>query len=248
MISGGGSDSKSTTKPWEGQEDYLRNLYSRAESLHGGGGYDFYPGSRVSGFDPASNRAFGMVENRATQGSSLNRAAQGHAEDTLGGKYLDVDSNPYLQRTGEAGARNLRRQYYGAVNSLGSRMEGAGRTMGGAQAVGQSVAQENFATGLGDMYASLYGKAYGDERNRMMGAAGQAPQLSELDYRDADAMRNVGLQREGKSQDFLNDLIERFNWNQRGGEKERIGDFQGFLGSPVMQQDAKASSFNFGVL
>ena len=242
MISGGGSKSK--TQPWQGQQQHLRDLYSRAEGQYGGDQYQYGP-ERVASFDPASNRAFQMAELRANEGSSLNRAAQGQTEATARGDFLDPESNPWLERTGEVGARALRRQYLGAVQGLGSRMEASGRTGGGAHATGANIVDENLATGLGDYYSKLYGGAYDQERNRMMGASGMAPQLSELDYRDATAMRNVGQQREGRQQSVLDDLVKRFDFNQYEPSK-RLGEFQQFLGGPVMESDA--SSFNFGIL
>lgn len=242
MISGGSSDSK--TQPWEGQADFLRSLYNRAESQWGGTPYEYGP-DRVAEFDPASNRAFNMVEQRATQGSSLNRAAQGHAEDTIRGDYLDPDSNPWLERTGEVGARALRRNYLSTVQGLGSRMEASGRTGSGAHATGSNINDENLATGLGDFYSKLYGGAYDQERNRQMGATGMAGQLSELDYRDATALRNVGMQREGRQQSVLDELVARFNFNQYEPQK-RLQEFAGNIGSPVMESEA--SSMNFGIL
>ncbi len=246
MISGGGGSSSSSTKPWEGQQQYLRDLYSRAEGLFGGSPYQYAGGQTVAGFDPASQRAFHNVEQRATMGSPLNQAAQGHAQSTIEGQYLDPDSNPWLARTGETAARGMTRNYYGAVNALGSQMEASGRTGSGAHATGANVNDENFATGLGDMYANLYGGAYDQERGRMMGATQMAPALAETDYRDQTALRNVGQQREQQSQRTLDDLLARFNFQQYE-PSQRLAEFAGFLGNPVMQSNSKSFNMNLGI-
>ena len=232
---GSGSTSSSSTKPWKGQQQYLKSLYSRADELYGQDNYQYGP-NRVTGFDPASERSFEMAEQRS-QGTGLERAAQGEVQSTLEGKYLNPESNPGLQSY----VRGAKRNYYGAVNSLGSRFEGSGRSGSGAQGSQSNVTEENFARGMGNVYGGLYEQ----ERGRMMGAASMAPQLGEMDWRNISGLRNVGMQREEQSQRELDDLVARFQQEQYGNQ-EKLSEFQSMLGAPVMQ--SKSGSFAMSLI
>lgn len=227
------STSATSTAPWADQAGHLRQLFARAEQLYGQGPYQNYPGQSVATFDPATQRALGMVERRAEMGDPTVRAAAGEVGRTLGGKYLNPASNPWLARYADIGQRNISRGYYDTVNALGSRLEAAGRTGSGVHANLQGRADEALATGLGDFNAQLYGGAYDAERGRMANAVGAALPLSEAAYRDANAMRAVGGQREAQTQREIDDLIMRFQQTQRGGA-EKLGELAQFLGAPIM--------------
>jgi hypothetical protein len=247
MASGGSQRSSTTSTPWGGQSPYLSQLYERANSLFQQGPYEYYPGQTVEGFDPATQNAFGIVEQRARQGDQTFNAARGETERTLGGQYLSPDSNPHLQGIYDRGARDITRDYYGAVGSLGSRMEAAGRSGSGAHALGMSDAEENLARGLGQFRDQLYGGAYESERGRMGQAVDRAGQFAEEGYRDASALRGVGQQREHREQRVIQDLIARFEQAQRGGA-ERLGEFASFIGGPVMEQRGSSRGYNFSIM
>lgn len=234
------SRSSSRTAPWEGQEAGLRDMFARAQGILGGE-REFYPGSTVEPFDRASRLGMKRAEDRATAGSPLNTAAQTYALDSIEGRHSDPERNPQLARTGEIAARDLRRQYYGGINALGSRMEASGRTGGGGHAAGANRLDENFATGLGDMYARLYGGAYERGEDRRLASVGMASDLADTNYRDAAALRDVGAQREGRGQSVLDSMIARFNYEQ--DEPSRgLREYAGFLGDPIMASDARSRS------
>ena len=97
MSSGGKSESKQWSEPWKAQQGSLKNLYARAEGLFNQGPYQYYPGQTVEGFDPSSENAFRMVEQRAANGDPTLNAARGETERTIRGDYLSPDSNPHLK-------------------------------------------------------------------------------------------------------------------------------------------------------
>lgn len=245
MASGGSSRQSSSSTPWAGQAAFLKDLYGNA-SAASGGQYHYGP-SQVADFAGESQAAFRGVTDRAIGGSSLNRAAQGHSEDTLRGDYLNPESNPFLQRYADVGERNIRRGFYDSIKGLGSSFEGAGRTGGGNMDAGIGVARENLATGLGDFNAQLYGGAYEGERGRMMQAGEGAGALSELDYRDLNALREVGAQREGKDTERLQELYARFQQEQRG-RNEKLADYAGLLGPTDMETESRGKSMNFSAI
>jgi len=176
-------------------------------------------------------------------------AAEGQLGATMRGDYLDPSTNPYLAQVGATAARGITDQYRGAVNALGSRMESSGRSGGGAHQRGLGRAEEGLATGLGDMYGRLYGGAYESERGRQAAAPGAAAGLastrSDLDYRDLSAARSVGQQREAKSQQMIDNLVDRFRFKQDAGNQQ-LRRFAELLGAPIMESEAESESMNFG--
>jgi hypothetical protein len=94
------------------------------------------------------------------------QAANGYAQDVLGGKYLD--SNPYMDSMVHQGEQD-------AANQVNSSFSMAGRTGGGAnqQALARGVMQ------AGD--ALRYGN-YAQERQNQTAAAGLVPQLTQAQY------------------------------------------------------------------
>jgi hypothetical protein len=246
MASGGSSKqkSKSATTVWEPQQQHLKDIYGRAEGLYQQGPYEYGPG-RVAGFDPASEESFRQAVQR---GSALSGTASEQAQATMRGDYLSPESNPWLQRSSDVGARKLSRNYYTTIGALGSRLEAAGRTGSGAHAYGTQIAGENLTTGLGDFEARLYGGAYEGERGRQMQAMGLTPGINEAGWRDISALRSVGAQREEQAQRELDDLVQRFQFQQYG-PAQKLEEFSTMIGAPIMTQKQKGSgkSMNFGV-
>jgi hypothetical protein len=246
MASASKSKEKSKSTVWTGQEESLKTLYGRADDLYKQGPYE-YGEDRVEGFDPAQEEALGLAEARGRGGSDLTRAAQGEAQRTLEGEYLDPEKNQFLQRYSDIGARNMRRDYYGTINSLGSRLESAGRTGSGAHATGTQVAGENLATGMGDFQAKLYGGAYEGERGRMMGAMEQSNYLANQDYRDYNALMSAGQQRQQQRQSERDDMVERFKHDQYA-MAEKLAEFSSMIGDPVSTSTAKGKASSWGAL
>jgi hypothetical protein len=232
---GSGGTSSSSSKPWKGQAKYLKQMYGRAGELYDQGPYEYGPG-RVAGFDPSSQQAFGMAEQRA-QGTSLGRAGREQLESTIQGDYLDVEKQPWLQDY----ARGVQRNYYGAVNQLGSRMEAAGRSGSGAQGRGAAVAEENLSRGL----STLYGGAYESERGRQMQATGMMGDVQRQDYQNISALRNVGMQREQQRQREIDDMVQRFQFTQQANA-QKLAEFGQMIGAPVME--SKSKSFQMSLI
>ncbi len=249
-MTGGSSSQSSRSAPWESQAPYLRQLFERANEQYGQGPYSNFGGPEVAGFSGESESAFARTMERSDQGAPLMDAAEGQIGATLRGDYLDPSTNPYLKKVGATAARGITDQYRGAVNALGSRMESSGRSGGGAHQRGLGRAEEGLATGLGDMYGRLYGGAYESERGRQAAAPGAAAGLStarsDLDYRNLSAARSVGQQREAKSQEMIDSLVERFRFKQDAGNQS-LRRFAELLGGPIMEQESQSDQINWGV-
>lgn len=250
MASGGTSTSQQKSEPWKGQQRFLKDIYRQGQDLYRQGLYQYGP-DRVAGFDEASQFGQGMAQQRAMAGSPELAAAKQEFQRTMGGEYLSPESNPWLSGMYDAASRGMTRNFNQSVMpTLNSRFA-MGRTQ---QDAGQNAqtgaigrAQGQLATGLGDMASNLYGGAYGAERGRMMQASQMAPALAQSDYADSSMLRGIGQERQAQSQRFLDDIVERFNF-QQFAPAQKLAEYSGFIGQPVQSSQGRSSSMNFSGL
>ncbi len=178
-------------------------------------GQQFYGGQTYANFDPSSQEAFRMIEQRARGGSDLLRGAQGMVGDTASGKYLS-DGNPF-------GSAMAQRTTADVMPGLNATFAKAGRT-------GSDAHQYTLSRGLADAMAPANMQMYENERGRMMQAAGMAPQLAQADYMDAQMLRGVGSEREAQAQKGINEQMQRFGFNQ-DRDARALQEYLGFAGS-----------------
>jgi len=250
MGSGGSSKSTQTSKPWEAQQPYLKDIYARAQGLLQGSPYQYGPG-RVAGFDPSQSAGQYLQEQRAMRGSPLMAGAQDQMRSTLAGDYLSPESNPWLAGMYDAGARGMTRNFQQSVMptlntrfAMGRTQQDAGQN---AQTAAMGRAQGELATGLGDLAQNLYGGAYGAERGRQIQTAQMAPSFAQADYLDSQMLQGVGQARQDQAQKVLSDLVERFNFAQYQ-PAQRLAEYSGFIGQPVQTSSGKSSSMNMSLL
>ena len=229
MSFGGGSEREavSTQEPWSGQKPYLENIFGRAESLYQGAPMSYFPGQTYAGFDPATQQALGMAEQRALAGSPLQQAGTEAMRATAAGEMLNA--NPYLDAMYDRAARGVTRQFReGVAPGLAARMSASGRTGSNAARTAMDQAQDTFGRTLSELGTDIYGRAYADERGRQMQAAALAPGMAAADYQDAQQLANVGAAREGLAQAGIDEDIARFNFQQME-PWDRLGRLSSFV-------------------
>jgi hypothetical protein len=170
----GGSDS-STSGPPEWAVPYFQNFLNKGVEVSGLP-YQPYTGQRVAELNPYQLGGLNATANRALQGSPVNNAASGELTKTLSGGYLG--SNPHLDSM---------------VNrAQGDVMRGFAPIEARSGSFGNSGIQESMGRTLGDVSSQIRGADYANERNRMVGAIGMAPQIANQDYVDANALSMAG--------------------------------------------------------
>jgi hypothetical protein len=194
----GGGSSQTVTQnadPWGPQQQYLKNLFGRAESLYSQGGLApaYYPGETLAAQDPWTAQALQMQADRALAGSDVTRAAQNQLIQTLDGEV-----NPYLDDM-------VQRATGQALSSVNSNFAQAGRYGSGAHEAAAGDTAANIAT-------QMYGQAYDKDRQRQIQAMMFAPSLAAADYQDIAALSEAGVGRENYAQDIINAAIDRYNY------------------------------------
>lgn len=147
---------------------YLNDYLSNTSSLYSGGAPQISPYEQA-GYDMLSKVANGP--------SPINPAIAAN-DATLSGKYLDPSTNPYLLDIAKRAAGM-------AGSQANSTFSGAGRT-------GSGLAGYYAGQGAAQAAENLFYQNYGDERNRMLEAAGQAPSLTAGQYVAPQAVISAG--------------------------------------------------------
>ena len=245
-LGGGGGSQKSTSAPWHGQAGYLSDLYARAQNQYLNDPREFYPDKTYTPYSQEREQALSMQTQRGQYGSPEINAARGNMVDTLGGKYLDPSSNPWLQKTYDAAARPMISSFKRSVLP-GTSLSQYGRGGSGAEASRQGDAYENIlGRGLRDLGTDIYGGNYNRERGNQMQAMGMAPGMQQAGYRDIGALTDVGRQREDFMQRQLKDLMDRFYFGQ-DEPRERLAEYSGLIGQPIGTSRSTGSNWNASI-
>ena len=216
---GGGSTTSTVTQnadPWSGIQPYLQQAAGDIGNLYNNGqlNYQYYPNSTIAPQSGVTQQALQAQIDRAQSGSDLTRKAQGYTQGLLNGDYLNPNSNPYLKSYADQALDGVQ----GRVNSSFAQ---GGRSGGG-------INQQILSSELGKTANNIYGQAYDQERNRQQQGLLFAPTLANQDYYDIGQLASAGNTMDQRSQDLLNEDINRFNFNQQA-PTNGIQNFVGLL-------------------
>lgn len=234
--SGGGSQTQRVEPP-KYLQPYLQGTMSDALSQYRQGGQQYYPGNTVVPFSPQTEQAMQMTEQRALNGSPLNRAASQYSEDVLSGKYLN--GNPYLDATFNRAADQVQ-------NRIQSGFAGSGRNIEAGRPL---AAQE-----MNDLATGIYGGAYGDERRMQQALVPFAGSVAANDYADYDRLMGVGSQVEDLTGRLMEDQAARwdFEQNREGMNPDqylaRLGQYPGEQRSTPVYHNRMAGLLGGGTL
>lgn len=202
---GGGSKTQTTTsEPWSGQQPYLRDLFLRAQE-QSQTPIQYYQGRSVAPLSQSQQQAISFAQNRPSFSSShLMGSANSLLGDTMSGKYLNPESNPYLGHFVNKAFEQTLPQYDTSATQAGRYGSDAWANMKGRA--------------MGDITSNIYGGAYDAERNRQMQAAGLMPQFGQLSLNEGQQMFDMlqkagGLER-GYEQDTIDAAMKKWQFEQ----------------------------------
>lgn len=237
MPGGGAKPQEQSTQsePWGPAQKYLDRGLKRAEALYKGPtGREYYPGQTYVGPSDVTQEAQRAILERARNPAAYEQAFQGNLTDTLSGKYLSPESNPWLKGTFDKASNDVQAR-------LGSTFNAAGGFGGGLH-------QQGMQEGLQGLATDIYGGNYQAERDRMMQAGGQVPAAAGLDWQRLAAMQGVGAQQEAYAMQPIQEAINRYNFAQQA-PWQRLQQYQGMIlptagmgGSQTMQQGGGGGS------
>ena len=157
--------------------------FGMGEGRQGGGSST--PQSYLADQSPYTIQSQNMAVNMANDPNSVIGQSQSLLGNTIAGKYLTPDSNPYLQAS--------------VQDALGLAGSAFAKQYGGAagQNLGNSGYQEALARGLGATATNAYSNAYSQERQNQLNAMQLAPSLGTANIQ---LLSSVGAQQEARKQ------------------------------------------------
>lgn len=208
------SSGTSDYDPWDVAIPYLTDYLGTSKDL-------YTDPSKM--FSPEELQGYDLLKNTVNAGATAVDPAIAANNKTLSGYYLDPKTNPYIadiasRMAGEAGAVS------------NASFSGSGRT-------GSGLAGYYAGKGAADAAGDVYYQNYGDERSRMMQAAGMAPQLEAGRYLGPQALISAGQQISARPYDvnaqyggILGSIAGLGQQGKTTGEQTNYGYQQGLLG------------------
>jgi len=199
-MSGGGGGNSTTIQEIPAELKPLASRYTTEATKLFDTPYQGYTGTRYAGMNPLQTSALSSVADRATGGDAVMNAGYGNVLDTLSGKFLTPDSNPYLKQNVDTAMNQ-------AMGSLNSQFNRPG-------AFGSTAHQGVAAKELGNIAAQMYGQNYASERANQMNALSMAPTYGNAAYSDAAQLLNAGQVFQDEQQKGLDWQLQQFQEKQ----------------------------------
>lgn len=167
-------------------QPYYQNYLASAQNL-----------ASNTGFNDTQNQAFDRINTLANNQGGINGAANTLATDTMNGKYLNPESNPYLAATGADMGKQMADAYArGTSAQTMGQFQNAGAFGGSAMQETQKANDQAFGNSLGTAMNNLYGGNYASERSNQLGMAGNTPALNANQYYGTQQQLAAGTQQQ----------------------------------------------------
>lgn len=216
---GGGAETQTTEQaPWSGSERYVREFLGRSREFLDQP-TQLYAGDMTAG--PGQLSGAGIEKARGMIGLDSGAQLRAFAGEAMGG----FASNPMLDQTFDAAAEGMTRNFQRVTQpGIESAYARAGRGVSPSSGRAVGVAQGELADSLGDLATQFY---YTDYERRMGDRFRGASLLGEADRLDAGQigiLGAAGAQEDAYAQQRLNELIQRFNFQQEEPQ-QRLDQF-----------------------
>lgn len=192
------SHTTQTSEPPAFIRPFMQHGAQQALSLYNTGGPQYFPGNTVVPFSDQTERALGLTEQRALNGSPVTDAAQNYATNVLGqapSSQFGSAANPFASTANPyGGASNphldatFNRAADQVVNRLNTSFAGSGRNI----EAGRPAAADE----LGSLAAGIYAPAYESERNRQLAFGQQQLGIGASGYENERNRMAEDLQRQ----------------------------------------------------
>ena len=194
-------------KPWSGVRQPMTAAAKIAEQgLYRGN----FQGDRTANMTPGQLSALtGISALGQTAVNPMLGQARGALGDTLSGQYLE---NPYTSGAVQAAIQPAIQEYQRVT--MPNMMGGLAATGGLSSSMRnnqQRWANEGLANALTNTSAQIGYQNYGDERNRMTGALGYVPGMTEASYQPFQQQYNAQTQLQTQNQREIDSRMQAWN-------------------------------------
>lgn len=248
-MSMGKSESKKRSQQnvWGEQSPYLQDLYGRAQSLANQPAPQYYGGDLTAGFTGEQQQGRQMAADFATGGAQdIYGQASGAWGDAL---TADPTQNPYFQSAVSAATRPVMQNLTeNILPSIGAGAQQAGQVGSSRQGIAEGLAMRGAVDKMGDITSQMGNQAYMQGLDTRMGALGMAPQMQNLGFGGANALRQIGAEEQALRQADIGRQIERDMYNQQA-PWQQLQQYGSLVGGPTALGSSSGSSqsFNLGL-
>jgi hypothetical protein len=184
----------------------------------------------LAGFSPYQEQGISQIAGSASQQGQDVGAMRGSIMDTLGGKYLDPSTNPYLKETYGQAAKGLTDEYQlSTAPMLMAQAQRAGAFGGSAYDQTRQQNEYGLGQGLASLGNQIYGQNYQAERQRQLSAQQAVPGLMQAETMPGQALLGVGgLEQQQQQQGYdtnTQNAIRQFQFPQQ--QLEELGNLLG---------------------
>lgn len=163
--------------------------------------------------------------------------------DTIAGKYLDPESNPWLAKTGQVITDTANRNLTtGVLPALADSAIIGGAYGGTGYGVSQGLAAGESQRAVSDALTGMYGQNYQLERDRQMGAGSLLDQANQLSLAPGTVLGGLGDMQQGWEQAGLDAAISA-PWNGLDRYAALLGLGQGYGTNTTTQTTPGKSGF-----
>jgi hypothetical protein len=204
--------------PWEFLMPWIQRLLTNSttalEMTPGTGSNTYFTDPLYAGPNENQQRAVQMLLDFAPQAGQGADAVRQLGLDTVAGKYLSHESNPYLSGAVDAALNQTARQFNRQIlPGLGDAAQQAGAYGGDRQGIATGVAASDWQRDAGDLATNIYFQNYSQERNRQMQGAGLLDAANALGIQPALLTMQAGTTQQGWDQAQLD--ANRQGWLNR---------------------------------
>lgn len=215
MSGGGGSQTvHQNADPWRGQQQYLLDLFQRAQTA-ADNPPEYFPGQTVASQTPETTQAQQMLTQQATGGSQQVADASTNAAVFNLGAGRDVASNPYLQAAITGAIRPTYQQLTDvALPAIGSNAEAHGQYGSSRQGVAEGLAISRANQSAGDIAARMSSEGYMTGLDNATKTLALAPTVQQAGSMPASQLDAVGQQKQAYNQALIDAEMNRWNYAQ----------------------------------
>lgn len=249
-MAGGGGNTETVQKadPWSGQQPYLTDLFAQAQARQASGGAQYYPGSTIQQVDPRTTQGLDYATQLAqTQLPGQATQLQGAQTNLL--NAANINNNPNLQAAITAATEPTIRQFTdagGVLSQIRNQAVSDGSYGGTRQGVAEGIATDRLQQNVLNIGAQMSQAAYGQGLEAQARGIALSPNVSQATLQPATTLDAVGQESRSLQQQFIDDAIQRWNYQQQAPDAN-LARYQslingGFGGASTTEQSGGGKS------
>lgn len=199
--------------PWAPAQPYFLDIYGKTQTALNETNKNPFTGDFIAQPGQDATTGLGMLRSNASNplfAQGVN-AFQGMAADTAAGKYLDPNTNPFIQAVAGAATRPLTQNFQNTVlPAISDQAIEQGAYGGSGSGIARGQASDALMRNIGDITSNIFYQNYNNERNNQLGAGQLIGQGSDLAGIPGQTMLAIDAQQRALQQMALDNQRQQF--------------------------------------